>query len=171
VVDASFLNLKKTSLKRLYYILLTVAITAAAIRCTTIDLYERTVPVPGHAWSSTFKPSFDFTIKGSSARYDVYLILRHNEKYGFNNIYLNLLVKIPGVDSVMKLRREVVIADNEGWKAASGMDDIYEQRLPLAEIPAMKPGNYNFTLEQIMREDPLQHVLDVGIRIERKQLQ
>ena len=56
---------------------------------------------------------------------------------------------------------------------ATGMDDIYEHRILLT--PARqnfyfkKPGNYAFTVEQIMREDPLQNVLDVGLRIEKKQ--
>jgi hypothetical protein len=33
-------------------------------------------------------------------------------------------------------------------------------------VPAkLKKGEYSFTLQQIMREDPLQHVLNAGIRI------
>ena len=32
-----------------------------------------------------------------------------------------------------------------------------------------KKGTYTFTISQIMREDPLEHVLNVGLRIEKKQ--
>jgi hypothetical protein len=42
------------------------------------------------------------------------------------------------------------------------MDDIYEHRIELAETQSLKAGTYKFTLEQIMREDPLQNVLNVG---------
>ena len=62
---------------------------------------------------------------------------------------------------------ELQLATNEkGW-LASGMDDIYEHRIKL--IPARKliAGNYKFILENIMREDPLQQVLNVGIRVEK----
>jgi hypothetical protein len=48
------------------------------------------------------------------------------------------------------------------------MDDIYEHRIELASPKFLKAGNYKFSLEQIMRENPLQNVFDAGIRIEKK---
>jgi hypothetical protein len=48
------------------------------------------------------------------------------------------------------------------------MDDIYEHRVQIQqETKFAHPGKYSFTLEQIMREDPLKHVLNVGVRIEK----
>jgi hypothetical protein len=50
------------------------------------------------------------------------------------------------------------------------MDDIVDQRIPfyLNNIPTpLKKGKYTFTLQQVMREDPLQHVLNAGIRVEK----
>jgi len=46
------------------------------------------------------------------------------------------------------------------------MDDIYEHRIPL-EKQTLKAGDYSFTVEQIMREDPLKNVLNVGLRLEK----
>ena len=136
--------------------------------CTTVDLYEKTASIPRHAWKSNFRPSFDFTIKDTSSLYTVFLVLRHNEKYNFSNIYLNLYIKGPGQDSAQKIQRDLVLATNEkGW-LGSGMDDIYEHRIPLTDAQTLKAGNYTFTLEQIMREDPLQNVLNAGIRLEKK---
>jgi gliding motility-associated lipoprotein GldH len=136
--------------------------------CTTIDLYEKTVNIPEHAWKSNFKPAFDFTIKDTNSLYSIFLVLRHNEKYNFSNIYLNLYVKGPGQDTAMKIQKDLTLATNEkGW-LGSGMDDIYEHRIELAAPQSLKAGNYTFTLEQIMREDPLQNVLNAGIRLEKK---
>jgi gliding motility-associated lipoprotein GldH len=134
--------------------------------CTTIDLYEKTVNIPEHAWKSNFKPAFDFTIKDTNSLYSIFLVLRHNEKYNFSNIYLNLYVKGPGQDTAMKIQKDLTLATNEkGW-LGSGMDDIYEHRIELAAPQSLKAGNY--TLEQIMREDPLENVLNAGIRLEKK---
>ena len=48
------------------------------------------------------------------------------------------------------------------------MDDIYEHRVEIQqETRFTHPGVYSFTLEQIMREDPLKHILNVGVRIEK----
>lgn len=137
--------------------------------CTTIDLYEKAVTIPGHQWSSSFKPSFEFTIKDTSAPYRLFLILRHNEKYNFNNLFVNVYVKGPGQDTTQKIQQDLVLATNDkGW-LASGMDDIYEHRIQLGSDQSLRAGNYTFTIEQIMREDPLENVLNVGLRIEKKQ--
>ncbi len=48
------------------------------------------------------------------------------------------------------------------------MEDIYEQRVSIQQSTKFKlPGEYSFTLEQVMREDPLKHILNIGVRIER----
>jgi len=134
--------------------------------CTTVDLFEKSVTMPDHAWKSSFHPTFEFTIKDSLPDYKIFLVLRHNEKYNFNNIYINLYVKGPGQDTAIKIQRDLTLATNkEGW-LGTGMDDIYEHRIPLAE-QHLKAGNYTFTLEQIMREDPLENVLNAGLRIEK----
>ncbi len=61
--------------------------------------------------------------------------------------------------------------DENGWRA-SGMDDIYEYRIAFLLDPSFpdfkKSGDYTFRLEQIMRENPLKNVLNVGLRIEKK---
>jgi gliding motility-associated lipoprotein GldH len=141
--------------------------------CTQIDLYEKTVTIPGHDWKNSFQPAFRFTIKDTASPYQLFLILRHNDKYDYNNIYINLYAKQPGSDSMQKVRYDLRLANNEqGW-LASGMDDIYEHRIQLTpsdqQFYFRKPGDYTFIVEQIMREDPLKNVLNVGLRIEKKQ--
>jgi len=144
-----------------------VACCLLLVACTSIDLFEKSVTIPGHKWGSNFKPSFTFTIKDSTTPYQVYLVLRHNEKYNFNNIYVNLYTKLEGPDSAQKFTVDVPLADKENWRG-TGMDDIYEHREPLGAAQTFKPGTYTFTLEQIMREDPLENVLNAGIRLEAK---
>jgi len=157
--------LKKLLLLFTFYFLLFTS-------CTPIDLYERVAAIPGQAWQSSYKPSFTFNISDTAAPHQLFLILRHNNKYSYNNIWLNVYRKTPGGQE-SKVPYELQLANNErGW-LAEGMDDIYEHRIPLA-APANdsfyfnRSGAYTFTIEQIMREDPLQNVMNVGLRIERK---
>jgi gliding motility-associated lipoprotein GldH len=139
-----------------------------AVSCTTVNLYEKTVAIPGHKWQSSYKPSFTFTIKDTTRPYQLFFVIRHNEKYNFKNIYFNLYTKLEGQDSTQKLPSvSVDLASNENW-LGTGMDDIYEHRALISE-QTLKAGTYTFTLEQIMREDPLENVLNAGIRIEKKQ--
>ena len=154
-------------IKRFFLFLVPCALIL--VSCSTIDLYEKSVAIPGHSWKNDFKPSFTFTIKDTASLYQLYLILRHNDKYNYNNIYINLSAKLPGSDSVRKIRRDLTLAtDEKGW-LGDGMDDIYEHRIPLGDPEPLKAGNYTFTVEQVMRENPLKNVLNVGLRIEKKQ--
>jgi gliding motility-associated lipoprotein GldH len=140
--------------------------------CRTIDLYEKVVPVPKNEWSNSFKPQFKFIIKDTAVPYQVYVLLRHNEKYSYNNIWLNLYTQGPG-DSIRKVQYELPLANSEkGW-LGTAMDDLYDHRIALTpanqKFYFKKAGEYTFTIEQIMREDPLRNVMNIGLRIEKKE--
>ena len=137
------------------------------ISCTNLDLYEKDVTIPQFKWKNSYQPEYDFTISDTTSLYQLYFVIRHNEKYNYNNIWFNLYSQPPG-DTMHKTLYEVRLATNDqGW-LGSGMDDIYEHRHPLTEPIPLKSGNYHFKLEQMMREDPLQNVLGVGLRLEKK---
>lgn len=142
------------------------------IQCRPIDLYERTVNIPGHAWRSDFNPSFPFDLNDTSSRYQVSLILRHTDAYPFNNIWVDIQLETP--DSLFTFRTEQRLGNNEkGW-LGTGLNDVYEHRIDLnpelekAGVSLRKSGRYSLRLTQVMREDPLPHVLQAGIRVERK---
>lgn len=140
--------------------------------CNTIDLYEKQVPIPKHAWSASYKPSFTFDLTDTTAAYQLFIVLRHNDQYSYNNIWMNLSIKSPDGKTQKFSEIEMPLAARDkGWMGV-GMDDLYEQRLGLTLDPSKftfsQKGTYTFTLEQIMREDPLQHVMNVGIRLEKK---
>src|SRR6185437_11627820 len=129
-------------------------------------VFEKDIVLPDQQWASNFRPTINFTIDpaDTSNRYNIYLVLRHTDAYNYNNIWIRGTVKQPG-DTVQKSERyDLLLATNEkGW-LGSGMDDIFEHRVEIQqETKFSRPGTYSFTLEQIMREDPLKHVLDVGV--------
>ena len=136
--------------------------------CQTIDLYERVVTIPKQEWQSSLKPQLNFIIKDTQTRYDVYVLFRHNEKYEFNNIWISLTYQLKGQQPVTN-QYELPLANNDGWLGTS-MDDLYEHRIRITppEGIALKAGEYSFSIGQIMRKDPLDNVLNVGLRIEKK---
>jgi len=160
---------KNKPLKNLLFLLAACSLQLAA--CTLpSDVFEKDVVVPGQQWESSFKPRIEFTIKeqDTSYLYNIYLVLRHSDAYNYNNIWIQGTVREPGDTSAKSQRYDLTLATNDkGW-LGSGMDDIYEHRVLIQpETKFTKPGTYSFTLEQIMREDPLRHVLNVGVRVEK----
>jgi gliding motility-associated lipoprotein GldH len=136
--------------------------------CNTIDLYEKVVPLKNFEWASSYKPEFRFSIKDTSVPYQVYIVLRHNDRYNWNNIWVNLYTEAPG-DSIQKIQYELPLANKERW-LGSAMDDVYEHRVLITPQPIYfkKAGDYKYKIEHSMREDPLQNVLNVGLRVEKK---
>ena len=121
------------------------------------------------AWSSGFKPEINFEVKKDTVSYyHIYVVIRHTDAYQFKNIWINVIVQPPG-DSAFVNRCNLILAtDEKGW-LGKGMDDIFEHRILLEAKPVKfsKPGIYKFTLQQIMREDPLMNILNTGIRLEK----
>jgi gliding motility-associated lipoprotein GldH len=164
--DLLYFCTKRTELKKLLFVISSCLLFSACI--PSIDVFEKEVAIPGQQWQSSFRPEFSFTISDTSSSYDIMLVIRHTDAYNYNNIWLKATVQQPGETASRNQRYNLVLATNEkGW-LGSAMDDIYEQRVLIqSQTRFKKTGNYLFTLEQIMREDPLQHVLNVGIRVEK----
>lgn len=136
--------------------------------CGTIDVFEKSVSIPNHEWNSSYKPEIDFEITDTASLYNIFVVVRHTDAYMYNNIWMNVYTQVP-LDTTNKQRLDLRLAtDNKGW-LGSGMDDIYEHRILITHTPQRltKPGVYKFRLENIMREDPLKYVMNVGIRVEK----
>jgi len=125
------------------------------------------VPIPNDQWERSFKPSVQFNITDTLNTYNIYVTLRHTHAYDYNNIWLNISFQLPG-DTLSKQRVNLQLADEKGW-LGTGMDDIFETRQLITGQPIRfrKAGQSTFTLEQIMRDSPLRHVMNVGIRVEK----
>lgn len=141
--------------------------------CTPLELYEKSVALPAQQWKSDYRPVFAFNIKDTTARYEVSLVLRHRDRYHYNNIWLRFTMTDPQGKNV-SFDADLPLGTNEnGWLGA-GMDDIYEHRLSLQRellekgVSLRHAGAYRFSIEQLMREDPLEEVMNVGIRVEKK---
>jgi gliding motility-associated lipoprotein GldH len=137
--------------------------------CGTLDVYERSVFFANHEWKAANKPSFTFTITDTVASYHIFVILRHEDAYHYNNIWMNITTQAPH-DTLKNQLVNITLADNtRGW-LGTGMDDVFDHRARITRLPVkLKKGNYTFTLQQHMREDPLRFVINAGIRVEKVQ--
>ena len=152
-----------------YRILLFAAILGLWLQsCSRMDVYEKVAVIPGQEWDYSNKPSFTFHISDTASLYNIYVVLRHTDAYKYNNLWVKLEMQFPG-DSMKGQNLDMVLGtDAKGWEGR-GMDDIFEYRKVITPgpIPLRKAGDYTFRLSQIMRENPLEHILNVGVRVEK----
>jgi len=74
----------------------------------------------------------------------------------------------PGDTASSSQQFDLPLASTSAW-TGTGMDDIFEHRILLYRRPVKfrMQGNYSVTLEQVMRENPLEEIMNVGIRLEK----
>jgi gliding motility-associated lipoprotein GldH len=140
------------------------------ISCEPIQLYEQNTTYPSHNWSSKEVNQYQFKITDTSALYKIYFVIRHHNAYHYKNIWLQINTQSPS-DTVVQQTLNLQLADDQkGWLGV-GMDDIYDQRIPVNATPTkLKMGIYHFSIQHTMREDPLLGVLATGLRVEKVQL-
>ena len=145
-----------------------IAFCWCLLSCGHLELFENNTPIPGYKWRSDFEPGGSFAITDTTAAYTILIILRHTDAYKYNNIWLDVGIQNPG-DTMFYQKVDLQLGnDASGWEG-SGTNDIWEVRKPLNSKPMhlIKPGIFNFRIRQIMRDDPLLHMMSAGLRIEK----
>ena len=149
-----------------FLFILTLSVCFAS--CIKIDLFEKQSQIPSQQWYYNNVPQFTFNIEDTSSLYNVYIVLRHTDLYEYNNIWLRVGSTAPS-DTIHYQNINLKLAsDSKGWEGV-GMDDIFEVRKIISPGPLAfkKSGDYSFSVAQIMRENPLNYILNVGIRVEK----
>lgn len=134
-----------------------------------MDAYEKNLEIPGHEWTYAHKPVFEVTLQPQDTAYlyNIYVNVRHKDAYPYSNIWLLVSTQFPD-DKPITQRVELPLADMSGKWLGSGLDDIYEHRIPIQQRAILnKPGTYRFSFEQNMRQNPLPEIMNVGLRIEK----
>jgi gliding motility-associated lipoprotein GldH len=152
-------------LKQYFFLALVIAFLPA---CMQLNTFEQAAQVKGHNWTYDFQPRFSFTITDTAAAYNIFITLRHTEAYAYKNIWMNISTRQPGDSAYRQERFELTLQHSDGRWIGTGLSDIYELRHPLfSNVKFRKSGTYSIRLQQIMRDNPLQHVMNAGVRIEK----
>ena len=140
--------------------------------CKQLDVYEKDTTIPKYEWQTGFIAKGSFIIADTLASYNIYIVLRHTDAYKYNNIWLNMGLQAPG-DSLYYQKLNLQLGnDATGWEG-TGMNDIWEVRKLLNGEPRRfkRAGTYNFSIAQIMRDNPLLHIMSVGLRVENSTIE
>ena len=136
--------------------------------CMQINRFERNVQIPNSKWTYAFQPEISFDISDTLAKYNVLVNLRHTDAYAYRNIWIEVETRLPADTVFQKERFELTLQQPDGKWIGTGYADIWEIRHPLfTNIQFKQKGSYTVRLRQIMRDDPLLHVMNAGIRIEK----
>jgi gliding motility-associated lipoprotein GldH len=135
--------------------------------CETKQLFEQSTIYPNHNWPAKQATKYQFNVTDTAAAYKIFFVIRHHNAYHYKNIWLDLSIKSP-TNAITKQVLNLNLADDaRGW-LGTGMDDIYDQRIPMTATPIrFNKGIHEISVQHTMREDPLENILSTGIRVEK----
>lgn len=128
----------------------------------------------GSAWHKDSIVTFNLPELDSTKRYNLFVNLRANNNYQYNNLFLIVALELPnGFTKVDTL--EYQMADPDGTLLGDGFSDIKESKLFYKENVRFK-SKYKVHIKQAVRENgkvpgvtALDGITDVGFRIEKKE--
>jgi gliding motility-associated lipoprotein GldH len=158
-------RLKHSSVNTLAFIFL---LAIAFSSCTPLGTFEKNVEIPDHAWTYSNQPEIKFNVTDTVSPYNVFVSLRHTDAYAYKNIWMYISTQQPGDSTFHKERFEFTLQNQNGEWMGTGMSDIWEIRCSLfSDIRFTRQGTYTIRLQQAMRDNPLIHIMNAGIRIEK----
>ena len=163
------MHLKKTNFIGL------MLISMFFIACDKKQFFSEYKELDG-TWKKADTLRFTFEQKDTINPYHLFLNVRNNNDYPFNNMYLIVSMKEPGNQAIIKIDTlEYLMANPDGTLMGEGFSDIKESKLwYLENFKFSKKGKYNVEVVQAVREtgkvagvSELNGITEVGLRIEK----
>ena len=133
--------------------------------CNKDVLYTDSVNIPQEVWSLDFVPEFNTDISDSLSTCDVFLTIRTGTSYPYRNIWFFVNTVSPSGKSITDTL-QYMLADEKGKWFGKGFGDIHEIDLPFRKgVFFREKGIYTFRVRHGMRDENLNGVYDLGLRI------
>jgi len=157
-------------------ILIICCILFMVLSCSDNKIQYGAIQTVGDAWEKDEIVQFDIPGMDTAQAYNVYLNLRNNHHYPYNNIYLIVGLEYPnGKQDVDTLQYRMAYPNGE-WMG-DGIGSTKENLLWYKEnFQFLEEGSYKISIQQAVRKNgqlegdaELKGITDVGFSIERIQ--
>ena len=148
---------------------LVVVISLLFTSCDSNRVYEYNADFKDRAWKTSDTTVFDFYIRDTGKRYNIYYNVRNSIDYPYARLFVNYsLTDSLGNPIEKKLIPQDLFDQKTGRpNGDSGLGDIYDhQFLLLKNFEFKYYGKYLINLQQYMRQDTLPGILAIGVRVE-----
>jgi gliding motility-associated lipoprotein GldH len=135
--------------------------------CSNDAYYEEFREVDKEAWHMHDIKEYMVDVSDTTAVYRMIFTIRNTTDYAYSNLYMFFTTVKPD-QSIMRDTIECLLADRYGHWLGKGVGKIRENRFLIKDHHSFTDtGEYKFTLEQAMRDEVLEGIADVGLRIEK----
>jgi gliding motility-associated lipoprotein GldH len=138
-----------------------IFMTCCFFSCDKKQVFDQYKTIKG-GWDKDSIISFTFNREASKTPYNLFINIRNNNDYEFNNLFL--IVKLEQPEGLIK----------DGTLLGNGFSDVKESKLWYKEkITFPKTGDYTASIQQAVRQtgkvkgiEKLKGITEIGFRIE-----
>lgn len=153
---------------------LILIVTLILFSCDKKRVFDQYKSIDG-SWNKDSVVSFDLPKLDIKQNYNLFLTLRDNNDYPYNNLFL--IVNLDQPDGITKVDTlEYEMADPDGNLLGNGFTDVKESKLIYKENVSFKEGKYKIHIKHAIRktgkiigDEKLSGITEVGFRIETLQ--
>ncbi len=146
---------------------LMAVLTLGLWACDAKRIFEQNVDFKDEAWHRDSIITFTVNITDTVSLHNIYFNNRITGQYAYSNMYVFITSQLPDQSRFTDTLECMLAAPNGKW-LGKGYGHVWSNQIVFRKNIRFKhPGQYHFAIEQAMRTDELEHVLDAGIRIEK----
>lgn len=168
-------NKKEYNMSKSFFKTLLFGLFFVVISCDKKQVFDEYKEFDG-TWKKNKKATFTFEQKDTTNVYNMFLNVRNNNEYPYNNLFLIVSLNQPD-GKVLVDTLEYQMANADGTLMGTGFSDIKESKLWYKENYSFeKPGKYTLEVEHAVRQtgkvqgvQDLVGITELGLRIEKRQ--
>ena len=152
--------------KFIFYIVPILLIIGIA-SCDRKRVFEAYRTFDEKGWNKDSVVVFKVLLTDTTRNHNLYVNIRNKGTYPYSNLYLFLSIGSPD-GKLLTDTVEFSLAEPSGRWKGSGIGDLHDnQILYKSSVYFPHKGNYTFQIKQGMRDNILQGIRDIGLRIEK----
>ncbi|MBA4410743.1 MAG: gliding motility lipoprotein GldH [Bacteroidota bacterium] len=154
-------------MKQFFYLFLCILLMAGIFSCDRKRVFESYYELDKKGWHKDSVVVFNLTLTDTIKNNNLYVNIRNKGTYAYSNLWLFLTIGSP--DGALRTDTvEFTLAEPSGKWKGSGVGGLHDNHILYKKsVYFPHKGNYTFSIKQGMRDNVLEGIRDVGIRIEK----
>lgn len=133
--------------------------------CGPAVVYEHTEPIGEGAWYYADSINFDFTIPDTLRTYDLRLSVEHDRTFPYQNFYVNIRTGFPSGKRTAQSVSLQLAGDFGAWLGNCGGESCKLEIPVLSGARFDQVGDFNIVVAQHTRDEPLEGIRALGLRV------
>jgi gliding motility-associated lipoprotein GldH len=139
--------------------------------CISNAITDDFVTIPNQHWTYAQPTKSVVEITNTNKKYNIFINLRHTDAYKYANIWFKVSIIQP-TKTKKTDRVEYAIASADGAWLGTTSGSLFTYQLPYKQNYSFAhKGKYIIIVEQNMRDNPLDGINDIGVKVEEIQNQ